>query len=277
MNRIFCPRKLVTVFAALVMLLLAAVNLIPFALMFAMSTQDNHAIFLGLTLIPGRNLGKNFQSILGVNYFRSLLNSTIVAVCSMGMTVFFSALAGFAFAKYRFRFKKLAFTIILATMLVPMEIGLTAFVLEMRVLRLSQTFLPLILPNIASAFGVFLMDAFIREAVPGEILESGRIDGCSDFGVFVRLVFPVLRPAAFTLALISFLNSWNAYLLPMVMISNPRRYTIPLVITALGNQFTADYGARILGITLGVLPILLLFVCFSRYITEGLTAGAVKG
>ncbi|MDR1176415.1 MAG: carbohydrate ABC transporter permease [Treponema sp.] len=269
--------KYFSILINLILVILATVNLIPFILMFVMSTQDNHAIFSGLTFIPGRNLAKNFQSILAVHYFRSLFNSIIVAVCSMMLTVFFSAMAGFAFAKYRFRFKKLAFNTILATMLVPMEIGLVAFVLEMRILHLSQTFLPLILPNIANAFGVFLMNAFMQEAVPFEIMESGRIDGCNDFGVFLRLVFPIIRPAAFTLALISFLNSWNAYLLPMVMINNPRMFTIPLVIAALGNQFVADYGARILGIAVGVLPILLIFVFFSKYITEGLTAGAVKG
>jgi multiple sugar transport system permease protein/cellobiose transport system permease protein len=256
---------------------LATINLVPFILMFVMSTQDNHAIFAGLSFIPGKNLLVNFQAIVKINYFRSLFNSIVVAAGSMILTVFFSSMAGFAFAKYRFRLKKLAFNLILITMLVPMEIGLVAFVLEMRILRLSQTFLPLILPNIASAFGVFLMNAFIQEAVPYELMESGRIDGCNDFGVFIRLVFPIIRPAAFTLALIAFLNSWNSYLLPMVMINNPRMYTIPLVIVALGNQFVADYGARILGLTVGVLPILLMFVCFSKHITRGLTAGAVKG
>jgi multiple sugar transport system permease protein/cellobiose transport system permease protein len=270
-------RKIASAAITLLILLLATVNMVPFILMFVMSTQDNHAIFAGLSFIPGRNLLVNFQAILRVNYFQSLFNSIVVAIGSMILTVFFSSMAGFAFAKYRFRFKKLAFNLILVTMLVPMEIGLVAFVLEMRMLHLSQTFLPLILPNIANAFGVFLMNAFIQEAVPGELLESGRIDGCSDIGVFIRLVFPIIRPAAFTLALISFLNSWNSYLLPMVMINNPKMYTIPLVIVALGNQFVADYGARILGLMVGVLPILIMFVCFSKYITRGLTAGAIKG
>jgi multiple sugar transport system permease protein/cellobiose transport system permease protein len=270
-------RRILQTVVTLVIIILATVNLIPFILMFVMSTQDNHAIFAGLSFIPGRNLLVNFKAILKVNYFRSLFNSIIVSSGSMVLTVFFSSMAGFAFAKYRFRLKKLAFNLILITMLVPMEIGMVAFVLEMRVLHLSQTFLPLILPNIANAFGVFLMNAFIQKAVPYELMESGRIDGCNDFEVFIRLVFPIIRPAAFTLALISFLNSWNSYLLPMIMINNPKMYTIPLVIVALGNQFVADYGARILGLTVGVLPILLMFIGFSRYITEGLTAGAVKG
>ena len=172
---------------------------------------------------------------------------------------------------------KLLFQIVLMTMMVPMEVGLVAFAWEMRILHLSKTFLPLILPNIANAFGVFWMTQYMKDSFPYELVESGRIDGCNDMGVFLRLVMPIIRPAIFTLGIISFLQSWNSYLLPMIMINNPKMYTVPLVIASIGNMFVANYGARMLGVVIGILPIILLFIIFSRQITEGLAAGAVKG
>ena len=259
------------------LILLATISFLPFVLMFFMTTQNNNMIFAGRFFSIGNSLKANFQTIVDADFFRAFLNSFIVAVSSTVLTVFFSAMAGFGFAKYQFRHKNFWFRLVLITMMVPMEVGMVAFVWEMKVMHLSNTLLPLILPNIANAFGVFWMTQFIRDAFPYEILESGRMDGCSDMGVFLRLALPIIRPAVFTLSIISFLTSWNNYLLPMIMINDPKLFTVPLVIASMGNMFVADYGARILGVVVGVSPILVLFILFSNQITEGLAAGAVKG
>lgn len=269
--------KPVSVIVNLFMVLIATISILPFILMFVMSTQDNQMIFSGITFRIGTALKDNFRTILEADYFRSVINSLIVAVSSTVLTVIFSAMAGFAFAKYEFRNKKILFQVVLMTMMVPMEVGLVAFAWEMRILHLSKTFLPLILPNIANAFGVFWMTQYMKDAFPYELIESGKIDGCNDMGVFIRLVLPIIRPAVFTLSIISFLQSWNSYLLPMIMINNPKMYTVPLVIASIGNMFVANYGARMLGVVIGILPIMLIFIIFSRQITEGLAAGAVKG
>lgn len=261
----------------LLVIFAATVSIIPFILMFLMSTQNNQSIFLGKILSIGNSLGNNFQTILAADYFRSLLNSLIVAGSSTALTVFFGAMAGFGFAKYNFRHKKLVFQLVLFTMMVPIEVGLVAFVWEMRMLHLSKTFLPLILPNIANAFGVFWMTQYIRDAFPYELMESGRLDGCTDMGIFLRMVLPIIKPAIFTLSVIAFLQSWNNYLLPMIMINDPKMFTVPLVIASIGNMFVADYGARILAVVMGILPIMIVFIIFSRQITEGLASGAVKG
>lgn len=261
----------------LLVIFAATVSIIPFILMFLMSTQNNQSIFLGKILSIGNSLGNNFQTILAADYFRSLLNSLIVAGSSTALTVFFGAMAGFGFAKYNFRHKKLVFQLVLFTMMVPIEVGLVAFVWEMRMLHLSKTFLPLILPNIANAFGVFWMTQYIRDAFPYELMESGRLDGCTDMGIFLRMVLPIIKLAIFTLSVIAFLQSWNNYLLPMIMINDPKMFTVPLVIASIGNMFVADYGARILAVVMGILPIMIVFIIFSRQITEGLASGAVKG
>lgn len=261
----------------IVMLFFATVGILPFIIMFLMATQDNRAIFAGVIFRFGNALSKNFKTILEADYFRSVLNSLIVAVSGTVLTVLFSAMAGFGFAKYNFKHKNTLYKIVIMTMMIPMEVGLVAFAWEMRMLHLSKTFLPLILPNIANAFGVFWMTQYMRDAFPYELVESGRIDGCNDMGVFIRLVLPIIKPAVFTLSVITFLQSWNSYLLPMIMINNPKMFTVPLVIASIGNMFSADYGARILGVVISILPIVILFTVFSKQITEGLAAGAVKG
>ena len=181
------------------------------------------------------------------------------------------------FAKYEFKHKKMLLQLVILTMMVPMEVGLVAYVWEMRVLHLSKTFLPLILPNIANAFGVFWMTQYIGDAFPYELMESSWLDGCTDMGIFLKMVLPIVKPALFTLSIIAFLQSWNSYLLPMIMINDPKMFTIPLVIASIGNMFVADYGARILAVVVGILPIMIIFMIFSKQITEGLASGAVKG
>lgn len=265
------------VFAWLILLLAAAIALIPFLMMMVMATQSNHEIFSGASFVIGTNLYQNYQSIVSVHFPRSMLNSMVIALGTTVLSVVFSALAGYAFAKFRFRGSKVFFYSILCTMVVPMEVSYVAFIYQMRLMGLSQTFWPLILPNIANAFGVFWLTSYMRDGVPFEILESGRIDGCGEIGIFARIVFPIIQPALYSLAIIVFLQSWNSYTLPMLMITKADMYTIPLSIASLGNLQIADYGARILGVVIGILPILLVFLFTSKYVTKGLTAGAVKG
>ncbi len=269
--------KLIRKIINLLVIALATISIIPFLLMFLMATQDNQTIFAGKILTFGRSLSENFQTVAEAKYFRSFLNSLFVSVSSTLLTVFFGAMAGFGFAKYEFRHKKIIYQLVILTMLVPMEVGLVAFVWEMKILHLSKTFLPLILPNMANAFSVFWMTQYIKDAFPYELIESGRIDGCSDMGIFLRMALPIIKPAIFTLSVISFLQSWNNYLLPMIMINDPKKFTVPLVIASIGNMFVADYGARLLAVAAGILPIMIVFILFSRQITEGLASGAVKG
>ena len=110
-----------------------------------------------------------------------------------------------------------------------------------------------------------------------ELMESSWLDGCTDMGIFLKMVLPIVKPALFTLSIIAFLQSWNSYLLPMIMINDPKMFTIPLVIASIGNMFVADYGARILAVVVGIIPIMIIFMIFSKQITEGLASGAVKG
>ncbi|MFC5449414.1 carbohydrate ABC transporter permease [Paenibacillus aestuarii] len=251
--------------------------LLPFYIMMIMGTYQNEDLFQKIVLIPGNYLLENFKTVADSRFDLVYLNSLIVSIASTVLSVFVSAFAGFAFAKHEFKYKKNIFAGVLLTMMIPGQLGLVAYVIEMRSLGLSGTLVPLILPWMANAFGVFWMTQFIRGAVPTEVLESARMDGCSDIGVFFRIVLAFIFPAITTLSLLVFLWSWNNYLLPLIMINKPELFTIPLGINSLGTAYRTDLAAQILGLTLGTLPVLILFAIGSKSFIRGLTAGSVKG
>lgn len=251
--------------------------LLPFYIMIIMGTYRNEDLFTQIVMVPGTYLIENFKTVAASRFDLVYWNSLVVSAASTVLSVFVSAFAGFAFAKHEFKYKNKIFVAILLTMMIPGQLGLVAYVIEMRYLSLSGTLLPLILPWIANAFGVYWMTQFIRSAVPTEVLESARMDGCSDIGVFFRIVVAFIYPAITTLSLLVFLWSWNSYLLPLIIINEPELYTIPLGITALGEAYRTDLAAQILGLTLGTIPVLILFAIGSKSFIRGLTAGSVKG
>jgi ABC-type sugar transport system, permease component len=205
------------------------------------------------------------------------LNSAIVSVVSTVISVLISALTGFALSKYNFKLKKFCFFFILATMMIPGQIGMIGYVMEMKVMALSNTLIPLILVWCSNAFGVFFMTQFIGQTVPDEVIESARLDGCGEFGIFVKIVLPFIKPAITTLSTLIFLWSWNNFLLPLITIYNKALYTIPLGIQSLQNAYVVDFGARGAGLAFAVVPILVIFCLGSKNFIKGLAAGAVKG
>lgn len=257
--------------------LLSIIALLPFYIMVVMGTYRNEDLFTQIVLIPGSYLMENLKTVMASRFDLAYWNSIIVSAASTVLSVFVSAFAGFAFAKYEFRHKSKIFAAVLLTMMIPGQLGLVAYVIEMRYLNFSGTLMPLILPWVANAFGVYWMTQFIRGAVPVEVMESARIDGCSDLGIFFRIVLAFIYPAVTTLSLLVFLWSWNNYLLPLIIINKPEMYTIPLGITTLGSAYRTDLAAQILGLSIGTLPVLALFAIGSKSFIRGLTAGSVKG
>ncbi|WP_233531974.1 carbohydrate ABC transporter permease [Paenibacillus alkalitolerans] len=257
--------------------LLSVFALLPFYIMIIMGTHQNEDLFTKIVLTPGNYLLENLKTVSESRFDLAYMNSIIVSVTSTVASVFVSAFAGYAFAKHEFKYKNKIFAGILLTMMIPGQLGLVAYVIEMRYLGLSGTLLPLVLPFVANAFGVYWMTQFMKGAIPTEVLESARIDGCSDIGIFFQIVLSFIYPAITTLSLLVFLWSWNNYLLPLIIINNPDLFTIPLGITSLGRAYRTDLAAQILGLTIGTLPVLILFAVGSKSFIRGLTAGSVKG
>jgi multiple sugar transport system permease protein/cellobiose transport system permease protein len=257
--------------------LLSLVAMFPFYLMLIMGTHMNEDLYTGIKLLPGNYLWENLKTVMAIDYPRYYLNSFTIAICNTAGAILVSSLGGYAFAKFNFKGKKGLFTFVIATLAIPMQLGLVGYVLEMKALGIVNTILPMIFSGMARGFGTFFMTQFIGSSVPNEILESGRIDGCTDYGIFFKLVFPIIRPAFITIGLLLFLWSWNSYMVPLVIVTRKECYTIPLSIAMISTEFRTDYAARILSLAISTIPIVGLFAFGSKYLIQGLTAGSVKG
>ena len=267
--------RYITAFSLLI--IISIISLYPFYMMVMMSTYRAEDIFTGIKLLPGNYWFINLQKVVRGNFLRSLMNSLLVSVVATFVSVQISAMAGYALNIYNFKFRKAAFRIILATMAVPMQISLVGYLIQMRSFNFTNTLIPIIICHFASAFGVFWMTKYIEGALPKELVESARIDGCHEIRIFYQIVIPCIVPAVTTLTLLSFLASWNNYLLPLIFINRAGLMTIPLFIQSLATAYRTDYGAQITALVLTTTPILILFIIGSRSFIKGLTAGAVKG
>lgn len=256
---------------------IAITTLLPFYIMIVMGTFTNEELFRGLHLSVGKNMVANFEILMKAKFLNYYRNSMVISLSATILTCLSSAMGGYAIAKYKFRFQKFMYTFILATLMIPGGLGLIAWVWEMKQFGWINTFWPFIIPAMGNSFGVFWLTQFARDSVPNDVIESARVDGSSEYRTFFTIVIPFLQPAIIALALLYFLGAWNNYMGPLVMISKPELYTMPLGIATLGSLFRVEYAARILGMTLGTIPLLILFISTSKYFIYGITAGSTKG
>ena len=259
-----------------VVVLFSLLVLMPFYIMIIMGTHLSEDLLTSLQLAPGGYLAINLANVLKTNFFLFYKNSLYTSIIATVGCVIVSGMAGFAFAKYRFGGKRLLFGTVLATLMIPMQLGLVGLMMQLKAMGLMNTHFALIVPPMANAFTVFWITQYIKSAVPTEILESARMDGCGDFVVFWRIVFPICRPANITVFLLSFLSSWNNYLTPLVVLNKEELYTIPMGATLFSTTYRNDYGAQTLALTLATLPVIILFAFGSKYLIQGLAGGGVK-
>lgn len=214
------------------------------------------------------------------NFWRPLLNSFYMAgVRTLGV-LFFCSLAGFAFAKRRFPGRDKLMFVMLATMMLPYQATIIPwYLLMVKIFRWTDTFWPFWIPAWANAFGIFLMRQFIAASVPDEMLEAAVIDGCSVFGAFIRVVVPVVTPALSVLAILTFVQGWNEFLGPLLILSDANKVTAPLALVAFrGSQrYGPRYSMLFAGSTLSTLPLLAVFFAFQRQLISGIMSGAIKG
>ena len=227
--------------------------------------------------LPDPAVLDNYRGLLEAQPFWSWFTiSTVVAVLSTVVSVLLCSLAGFAFAKYRFRGKNALFTIMFSALAVPFAVIVVPLFIMVAKARLTEPYFALVVPWVAPAFGIFMMRQFTEQAVPDELLDAARMDGCTEFGLFRRVVLPLLRPALGALGVWSFLNSYNSLLWPLIVISEPEDYTLPMGIQALFGATGRQYDLVLAGSVLAAVPSLLVFFLLRKQLLEGLTAGAVK-
>ena len=254
------------------------IMLAHFYFMFVFATHDRSDIFqLPPPLWFGADFFNNVEILTQhLPFWRNLGWSLYVAICSTGLTLWFCSMAGYAFACFEFRFKKPLFALVLATLLLPSFMNMIPSFMVMDALGWIDQARALYIPGAASGFGIFLMRQFISSSVPQDLIEAARLDGCSEFGIYRRIVLPLLKPALGTLGLITFIASWNNFIGPLVVMRSPDHYTLPLALRSLQTPTDTEWGALMAGSAIATIPLMILFVIFSRQLIAGLTSGAVK-
>lgn len=256
----------------------AFVSLVPFVWMLIASTHTTSALFTTPPpLLPGGEVVTNLIRLQeSTNFARVMANSLVIAVIYTVFSALVSAMCGFALAKYRFRGRNVLFVFIMATMMIPMQVLLVPLFQIMASLGWINTFQAVILPFLASAFGIFLMrQSFLN--FPTEIIEASRIDGCSEMRIFFFIVLPVAKPALGALVIYTFMSQWNAFLWPLLMMSEEKMYTLPVALSTMVGLTRVDYSGLMLGSLLTTIPMLLIFLIFQKQFVAGLLGGAVKG
>jgi cellobiose transport system permease protein len=265
-------------YAALVLAVL--MSAFPIYWMFVVATRSSDAMGeVPPPVTPGGNLPGNVDRLLSnadAHFLTGMLNSAIVAGCVTVSVVFFSSLAGFAFAKLRFRGANALLLVIIATMMVPTQLGVIPLYMLMTKLDWNDELQAVIVPALVTGFGVFMMRQYASQAVSSELIEAARVDGCTTFRIFLSVVAPALRPAAAVLGLLTFMTTWNDFLWPYAVLNDPENPTVQLSLRALSNGYYQDMSQVFTGTAIATLPLLLVFIIFGRQIIGGIMEGAVK-
>lgn len=253
--------------------------LVPFLWTASSSIKEITDIFnYPPTLWPPHPTLQNYVDLFAKRpYLAWYANTVGIAIIGTASTVFFSALAGFGFAKYDFRYRGVLFRVMISTLVVPTQLVLIPLFIMISKMGWSDSYQALIVPFMAPAFGIFLMRQFLVSSVPRELLDAGRIDGCSELGLFFRIVLPLAKSALAALSIFTFLGYWNAFLWPLIIMRSQDRFTLPIGLQNMYAVYNQEYGMLMAGAFLAFLPMILLFVLMQRQFIAGLTVGSVKG
>ncbi|MCC8051612.1 MAG: carbohydrate ABC transporter permease [Clostridiales bacterium] len=262
------------------LILLAVTCLIPFLLMMVNATRSGSEIVSSFTLIPSTHLKENWETVFSYfNLFKGMLNSVLVAVPATLLCAYFSSLTAYALAMYKFKGSKVLFYTILVFMMIPGQLSLIGFYNLCTSLHLVNSYIPLIIPAIASPGTVFFLRQYVLSTLPPELIEAARIDGASEVYSFHRIVIPIMSPGIATMSIGCFIGNWNSYLLPMIILNKNEKFTLPVMMATLkaSTDINANQGAIYLAVAISVIPIIIVFCFCSKYIIGSISAGSVKG
>ncbi|GGH81837.1 cellobiose transport system permease protein [Pullulanibacillus pueri] len=262
----------------LVLLIGVVISVFPFYWLAVMSTNTTSQILhFPPKLIFGNQLWINLKHVFAnIDFLQGFTNTLIVAVISVVGTLFFCSLAGFTFAKFKFPGRNFLFVSLLITMMIPSQISFIPSFIVMAKIGWVNSYQSLIVPGLANAFGIFWIRQYCDGSVPDELLEAGRLDGCNQFRLYWNIAIPILRPALAFLGIFTFIGVYNDYLWPLVVINNPDRFTLQVVLSQLNGIYNTDYGMVMAGTLLATVPLIIIFFIFSRNFISGIADGAVK-
>jgi arabinosaccharide transport system permease protein len=265
----------------LLFIIMAMITLTPFISIFLASLRPGQEIMrqgIGLNIDTSIMSFKNYSFLFSdeTQYFTWFKNSIIITVVQTALTLIVSAFVGYGFAMYEFKFKNLLFMCVLIIMMIPMEIIMLPLFQLIIKLGLIDSMWGVILPFVAGPLPIFFFRQYLS-GMPKDFLDAARVDGCSEYGIFARIIFPLMKPAFAAMGIFVGMNSWNNFLWPMIVLNSKEKLTLPIGLNALITPYGNNYDVLIAGAVFSVIPIVILFLLFQKYFIAGMTAGGVKG
>jgi ABC-type glycerol-3-phosphate transport system permease component len=261
-----------------VLLVVIFLTIMPYVYMVSASFKPGEELFsIPVKIFPDSLYWGNYDLLFGkTNFVRWFFNSVFIGVSRMILAVLISLMAGYAFAKFDFRFKNVLFIMLLATLTLPIYVLIVPLYSMMVTFGWTDSYIALILPLAAQAIGVFLSRQYLL-SIPDEILDSARVDGAGEWGIFWRIIMPLSQPVIAVMGILFFTASWNDYIWPLVVLTKDQMYTVSLGLPTLVGPYSQEYGAVMAGSFLSAVPIIIIFLIMQRRFIEGITQGAVKG
>lgn len=270
-----------TVFAHIVLILLSFMCLFFFYVLIINATRSHGDLQKGFSALPGKYFLENLKNVANDGsfpMFRGILNSVIVSSCSAALCTYFSSLTAYGLYAYEFKARKVAFTFIMAILVMPTQVTAMGFLRLVTKMGLYDSLLPLIIPSIASPAVFYFMYSYLQSSLPLSLVEAARIDGSGEFHTFNRIVIPIMKPAIAVQAIFTFVGSWNNYFVPALIIQSKSKMTVPILIATLrgADYMNFDMGKIYMIITVAIVPIIVVYLLLSKYIIAGVTLGGVK-
>lgn len=265
-----------------ILVFLSVLCLFSFWMLFVNASRSNGDLQGGFRLLPSNyfftNL-KNAWTDASINIPRGMLNSFIIAAATSVLATYFSALTAYGIHAYDFKLKGVAFTFIMAVMVIPNQVAATGFYQMCVKLGWTNNYIPLILPGVAAPVVFFYMKQYMESVLPMEIIDAARVDGSGEFRTFNTIILPMLKPALAVQLIFNFVQSWNNYFMPALLLDKAEMKTVPLMIAQLrsADYSKFDMGKVYMFILLAILPVVVVYICLSKFIIKGVTAGSVKG
>lgn len=269
------------VIAYVVLVIISILCLFWFYVLFINATRSHADLTRGFTVLPGSNTAKNWYNLMHgtLPVWNGLLNSCIVAVLSAVLCTYFSTMTAYAIHAYDFKLKKFMFTFILAVMMIPTQVTALGFLQLVMKMKLEDSFIPLIVPAVAAPVTFFYMKQYMESALPLSLIEAARIDGSGEFRTFNTIVVPLMKPAIAVQAIFTFVSNWNNYFTPALILHADKKKTLPILIAQLrsADWLKFDMGQVYMMIAFSILPVIVVYLCLSKFIVQGVAMGSVKG
>lgn len=269
-------RILIYVFMAILTLM----SIFPFWVVLVNATRSAEQIQQGLSIFPGSNLGYNWNVLMEKQFdiFGGFKNSFIISACSTVLSIYFSAMAAYGLVAYKFKGRKILHAGILGLVMIPTQISMIGFYQFVSKMNLLNNYIPLILPAIVSPATIFFFKQYLETIYHPDLPDSARLDGAGEIKIFHRIILPLMTPAMATMSIFAFVSSWNNFLMPLILINDTDKYTLPMLIQLLKtDMYRTEFGSMYLGISLSIAPLLIMYFILSKYIIRGVTAGGIKG